>query len=207
MFNLSPKNDKFFDMFISLSEIQYKAALKLKVFAMDLSNIEVKLREIKSIESEGDDQVHSIFEELNNSFITPIDREDICDISKSMDDIIDYIESAASRFGIFNIKDVKDEAIHLIELIIECCEKIKELMIEFKKMKKQDNLTQIIIDINRIENEGDLIFRAAVRELFDGKTDAIEVISWKEIYQCLENVLDACESVANIVEGVVMKNV
>lgn len=207
MFNLSPKNDKFFDMFIEFSELIYSGALKLKEFTTDLSNPDEKFQAIKDIEHNGDDKLHEIFQDLNNSFITPIDREDIHMIGKAMDDVLDFIESTASRFVMFNVSGASPAGVNTFaDIIVQSTKEMTGLMTELKKMKKSKEITNRIVEINRLENVGDVTFRKAVRELFSEQTSTLNVLIWKEIYECLENIVDACEDVANIVEGVVMKH-
>ncbi|WP_227762218.1 DUF47 domain-containing protein [Zhaonella formicivorans] len=206
MFKLTPKEDKFFDLFISSAHTMYKAAQLLKELVEDLKNGESKFKEIKEMERKGDQQLHEIFKELNKSFITPIDREDIYGIGKQMDDIADFIESTASRFIMFKVTAATEEAKTMSNLILNCTKELIDLMEELKVMKKSKKLTEKIIEINRIEEEGDALFRQAVTGLFSGNTPVIDVIKWKEIYERLEQTLDACEDVANIVEGVVMKH-
>lgn len=206
MFTLSPRNEKFFDMFIEFSELTVKASNLLINFAMDLTNSEEKFKAIKENEHEGDMLVHKIFQAVNDSFITPIDREDIYLITKAIDDILDFIETTASRFVMFNVSRVNQSVIDMCEMTTRACQEINKLMNEFKHMNKSKKLMEAVIEINRIEDEGDILFRKAVRELFNGVTSPVDIIIWKEIYEELENVLDACEDVANLVEGIVMKH-
>lgn len=206
MFSLSPRNEKFFDMFIEFSELVVETSNLLVNFANDFTDVEERFKIIKNYEHEGDMIVHKIFQQVNDSFITPIDREDIYLIVKAIDDILDFIEITASRFVMFNIPKVNQNVVDMCDLMVKACLEINKLMNEFKNMKKSKKLLEAIIEINRIEDEGDILFRKAVRELFDGNTSAVEIIIWKEIYEELENVLDACEDVANIVEGIVMKH-
>jgi hypothetical protein len=206
MFNLSPKNDKFFDMFISFSEITTQAAEKFKIFAEDPSDSEEKFQQIKNLEHDGDEKLHEMFKELNNSFITPIDREDIYAIGKALDDILDFIEATASRFVMFNITKPQPHAVTFADLVLQSCIEITGLMKELKHMKKTQEIMRKIVEINRLENVGDVTFRKAIREMFDNPPSTLEVIVWKEIYECLEDTVDACEDVANIIEGVVMKH-
>lgn len=206
MFNLSPKDDKFFEMFISTARIIHKSAEMLRDYMGDLSDSEEKFKAIKEMEHNGDRQMHLILEELNKSFITPIDREDIYLISKRLDDAIDFIEEAASRFFMYNLDHTTPDARRLGDMIEECSKELIGVMQEFKDMKKSKSLKEKIIEVNRIENEGDIVFRVAIRKLFSDGSEALEVIKWKDIYELLENALDACETVANTVEGVVMKH-
>ena len=206
MFSFSPKEDKFNDLFISMSELILKSANSLNYFINDLDNSKENLKLLKEIEHDGDVKQHEILKQLNLSFITPFDREDIYDVAKDMDDIIDYIESAASRFVMLNVNHSTKEAETLSKLIVACANQIIILMKELKNMKKSKIIKDIIIEINRIEEEGDLISRKVIKDLFRMDIPVIEVIKWREIYQYFENSLDACEDLANVVEGIVMKN-
>lgn len=205
MFTLVPREEKFFDMFIVTARTILRSAELLREMVEDLSDAEVKFKKIKEMERMGDQQLHDIFEQLHRSFITPIDREDIYGIGKQMDDIADYIEATASRFVIFNIGTATDDAKTMSDLIIECTRELIALMEELKIMKKSKKLNEKIIEINRIEEECDALYRKAIKDLFSGQTPVLDVIKWKDIYERLEKSIDACEDVANIVEGVVMK--
>lgn len=206
MFSLTPKEDKFFNLFVETANIAYKASNLLVEFLKDLDNSEENLKKLKEVEHEGDKKQHEILEQLNKTFITPFDREDIYLIAKDTDDIIDLIESAASRFVMLNVNNSTEEAEILSKMIVECCKEIIVLMEELKNMKTSKELSKKIIEINRIEEEGDKVSRKAIMDIFRGNMEVIEVIKWREIYQYLEDTLDACEDLANVIEGVVMKN-
>jgi predicted phosphate transport protein (TIGR00153 family) len=206
MFSLSPKDDKFFDLFIENAHTIYETSLLFQDYVKDTTCMEEKVIEIKNLERLSDNQQHNILNELNKTFITPFDREDIYSISKKMDDIVDYMEASASRFVMFNVTSIKGEVVDLVELVVKSCENVIKLMEQFKNMRNNDKLQEIIIEINKIEEEGDLLFRKAVRQLFIEDIPVLDVLKWREIYQYVENTLDACESVANIIEGVAMKN-
>ncbi|PRR78599.1 putative pit accessory protein [Clostridium liquoris] len=206
MFKKPQKEDKFFELFDKVAETSLKAATMLDELLNDLSHSEEKLKELKDVEHEGDNLQHQILEQLNQTFLTPFDREDIYTIAKYMDDIIDYIESTASRFVMFNVNYSTDEAKSLGKMILGCCKELIALMKEFRNMKENKDLKKSIIEINRLETEGDKVSRGAIRNIFNGNIEVLEVIKWREIYQFLEDTLDVCEDVANVVEGVVMKN-
>ncbi|CAB1243539.1 DUF47 domain-containing protein [Clostridium sp. MT-14] len=206
MFTFTPKEDKFYMFFTQTADIAYKASKLLWDFMYDLKNSEENLKKIKEVEHEGDRKQHEILEQLNKTFITPFDREDIYVIAKDMDDIIDLIESTASRFVMLNVNECTKEAFQLSSMIVESCKQIIVLMEELKNMKTSKKLSRVIIDVNRIEEQGDVLSRKAIGDIFRSSMKVIDVMKWREIYQYLENTLDACEDLANVVEGVVMKN-
>ena len=206
MFNIKPKEDTFFNIFISTGEITYKASTQLRSFMDDLENAEENLKKIKETEHEGDRNQHLMREELNKTFLTPFDREDIYLMANGMDDIIDLIESSSSRFVMLNVNNITEEAKQLADMIVKCCSELKVIMNELSNIKKYYDMEKHIIEINRLEEEGDKISRAAIKGLFRSDKDVLEVIKWREIYQYLEDTLDSCEHVANIIEGVIMKN-
>ncbi|AEY66691.1 MULTISPECIES: DUF47 family protein [Eubacteriales] len=206
MFRITPKEEKFFDYFIETCEIICKAASLLEDLTTNYVNVNEKISTIEGTEHACDSNVHKILNELNQSFITPIDREDIFTIAKELDNITDDIETAAHRFSMYNVKSVKPEAVTMTKLIVRATSELKNVMIEMKNMKKSKQLQNKIIEVNNVEDEADTIFRDAMANLFITEHDAVEVIKWKEIFELLENTIDACEDVANIVEGVVMKN-
>lgn len=203
---LKPREDKFFELFIANSRLSAAAAVKLNEFIKDLSNGEEKYKAIKDLENEGDKQVHDIFEQLNKTFITPLDREDIHMIAKALDEVTDMIEQTASRFLMYNIEKVTLEATEVSEMIVKCTRELVGLMEALKDSKSTKELKKWIIEINNLEEQGDANFRKSITKLFHSDTPAFEVIQWKDIYENLEKILDACEDVANIIEGVVMKH-
>lgn len=206
MFNLSPKEDIFYTLFIENAEIAYEAALKLSEYVEDLENKESNIKVIKEFERKGDLKVHEILAKLNKTFITPFDREDIFMITKEMDNIVDYIENSASRFTMFNVNTCTEETKELCKMIVQSTKELIKVMQLLKTLNKSGELLKSIIEVNRIEEVGDTVSRQAVKKIFYGDMPALEVIKWREIYMYLENTLDACEDVANMVEGVVMKN-
>ena len=203
---LLPKDKIFFELFINSANKVSESAVSLKKIVEDITDVENKVKKIKEIEEECDKNTHEIFTQLNKSFVTPLDREDIYQIAKELDEIVDFIEEAAYLFVVFSIKEVRSEAPILVDLIIKAAEEIKGIMENLKHKKDGKELSQRIIEINRLENEGDGIYRQAVKKLFADKIETLEVIKWKEIFDFLESALDACEHLANTIEGVVMKH-
>ncbi len=206
MFRFTAKERIFFDLFSQTAEDTCKAAKMLEELMKDYTDVTKKVTAIEEMEHKCDEHVHNMLEHLNRSFITPIDREDIYLIAKELDNITDDIESTAHRFRMFNVSDMREDARKMATLIVQCTEELMGVMSEMKNMKTSKLLRDRIIEVNRIEDEGDEIYRSAMHQLFVSESNALEVIKWKEIYEYLENTLDACEDVANIIEGVVMKH-
>lgn len=206
MSRLTPREDKFYDLFIDSAKIIHEASVMLVDLIKNYTDVENKVKNIEEMEHKGDKQVHDIMQQLNKTFITPFDREDIYAIAKQMDDIMDAIEATAHRFIMFNVGTIEQSAVILAEMIENQCRELISLMEELKNMKKSKKLIEKIIEINRIEDEGDRIFRKAITALFNEQIPALHVIKWREIFDYIEQTLDACEDVANTVEGVVMKN-
>jgi predicted phosphate transport protein (TIGR00153 family) len=207
MFRITAKEEIFFDLFVETADATCKAAQMLEDLMNNYTDVNQKIKAIEEKEHQCDQHIHNIFEQLNKSFITPIDREDIHLLAKELDNITDAIESTAHRFHMLNVKTIRTESKLLAKLVVQCTAELREVMADLKNMKKSTTLQKRIIEVNRLEDEGDNIFREAITQLFATETDPLEVIKWKEIYEYLENTLDACEDVANISEGVIMKNV
>jgi len=206
IFSLKKREDVFYDLFDETIEKALEAALLLDDLMNDYTDITRKIAHLKDIEHECDMHVHKIMKALNASFITPIDREDIYSIAKEMDTIVDTIEEAANKFELFHVTEIRVEAKVMSKLIIACVTELKVVVNELRRMKRSKVLREKIIEVNRIENEGDVVYRKAIKSLFETETNALEVIKWKQIYEFLEDSIDACEDVANILEGVVMKH-
>jgi predicted phosphate transport protein (TIGR00153 family) len=206
MFNLNPKEDKFYKMLNEAAEIVVEAAKILRKSLDSLSNIDLDVSRIEELEHQGDRIVNTVVKELNDSFITPFDREDIYLLIKRIDDVLDLINSTVHRFVMFNMKESTEASKLLADMIIKCTNHVMELMGELHLISSKNHINEKIITINQIESAADRIFRQTVGDLFRNEKDPIEIIKWKEIYQILENTIDKCEKIANIVEGVVIKN-
>lgn len=206
MFGISKDEQKYFTMFSQSALKAQECAIMLEELMNDLGDMENKVKKIEEIEHECDEHVHNIFASLHKSFITPIDREDIHTIAKELDNIVDAIEAIAHKLQMYSIKTIRKEAVPMVKLITLATVELTALMLGMNKMKKVDVMKKHIIEINRLENEADVVFREAMKDLFDNETNPIEVIKWKSIFEYLEDAIDYCEDVANIVEGVVMKH-
>lgn len=204
-FSLLPREDEYFTLFSQITEkIQDASNTLVEMMASGNDNFESYVKRIKDIEHACDEVTHNLTVKLNKSFITPFDREDIYTLSVALDDVIDYIDAAARAILIYDIHEVNDYARAFSKVI-------QSLAIELHSavsiLSKPDGLNQHIVEIHRLENEADDIYFRAIGELFRGnQTDAVTLIKFKELYEILENATDRCESVANIVEGIILKH-
>ena len=201
---LLPREEKFYGLFLKQVEIISEAA-RLLLDGVRAGNARMAgvATEIHVLESKGDEVIHEIFTRLNQTFITPIDPEDIHSLSSALDNVLDGMEDAAHRLVSYHIKTIPPPMVTLCELIAAGA---KSLRAAFEALEKGGSVMQHCIEINRLENEGDLIGRSAVVELFDKEKDPITLIKLKEIYDFIEATLDSCEDVADVLQGVVVKN-
>ena len=201
------KNDQiFFELFSEVMETTCLAAEKLEALFKDYTDVDKKVLDLEELEHKCDKTVHDLVNHLNHSFITPFDREDIFLITKVIDNIMDHIESSAYGLKLLNIEKIRDESLEMTALIIKCTKELSIVFDELSRMKTSKIIQPKVIEINRLENQGDEVYRRIIRNLFMTEKNAVEIIKWKEIYEYMEKTLDACEDVANIIEGIVSKN-
>ena len=206
---MSKKSDMiYFDNFVACADCAVRAAkiLERVVENFNPERLSESIDEIHEIEHEADVKKHSLMEELMKAFITPIEREDIMAISQYLDDITDKIEDVVLRIYICNVQSIRPESVRFAKLAIRCCEMVKKTMHEFPEFKKSKELLQSLIEINRLEEEGDRLYLDSMRTLHTGTTDPVEIIVWRDIFKYLEDCIDACEHTSDIVETVIMKN-
>lgn len=207
MWSIIPKENQFFVLLENAVENAYQSAVMLNQLLNNLSNMQELISKLEKAENKGDVITHQVIELLNKTFITPLDREDLFAIIKEIDNIVDSLETVAHRFEIYNVDTVKPEAKILSEMIINCTKELKGVVENLKDLKNTKLIKEKIIEVNRIEDEGDIVYRNAIKKLFaENRDKPIEVIIWKEIFGFLEDTLDACKDVANVIEGVVTKN-
>jgi predicted phosphate transport protein (TIGR00153 family) len=202
-FSLLPRDRTFFDLFIEAGQNTVHAATLLDRMMHSWPEEAGISREILKAEQEGDRITHDIIRRLNTTFVTPIDREDIYGLATQMDDIVDFTEEAADFLGLYKIEAPMEQATALTKVLVAACEQLAaglEHLPEFK------NLDKYWIEIHRLENEGDRISRDAVASLFSNGIDPMVVIRWKDMFAVLENAIDATETAAQILEGIVIKN-
>ncbi len=207
MVRLLPKEEKFFDYFDVASEKMIRGIRLLKEMMRDLSNAEEKSRQIKDVEHEADHITHETVSSLHKTFITPIDRESIYALITRMDDVLDLIDSTSERVLLYKIKTSTPESMALIEVLEKAIEQVAKGISGLRDLKNSGSILNICIEINRLENEGDRTFRNALSVLFSSSYDPIEIIKWKDVYETLEEAIDRCEDVANVLEGIVVENV
>ena len=200
------KEDPFFKLFKDYAGTIDQMGSDFGAIINHYQNVERAIADLKMTETECDEKSHTILDELNKSFITPFDREDIFAIANQLDDIADYIEDTASKLQIYDINHINSDAMELAKLIDDATSNVSRLFEVLPDNKKKGAALEVIIEINRLENLGDAVFRRALWKLFREEKDPIELIRWKEIYENLEDTLDACEHLADTVRGVVVKN-
>lgn len=205
MGSISRKSVDYFEMFADGILISLKAAKKLQAaFADGIINKE-ELKLVKDAEHEGDKHLHQCLKKIEVAFVTPIDRTDIVEILKGIENITDSIDSVSIHIYMMHVDKANEYLFKFVEYIVASCETLCDLMKEIKKFKKSlKNILEYIIEVNRIEEEGDRIYLKSMKDLFEQETDPITVIKNKEIYQLLEHTLDCCEDVADMVEKILV---
>jgi hypothetical protein len=203
---LIPRDEKFYDMF---EELACKIEEGGKMFTDILNNYEqseAKIAKLKEIEHEADIITHRTYEKMHRTFLTPLDREDIYNLVNKMDSVLDMIEAAAVRMQLYKIKKPADEIKELARILNLAIGKIKKIVHALRDKKKSQEILEDCVEINTLENEGDIVLRMTMARLFEREKDPIELIKWKEIFERIEESIDVCEDVSNIIEGIVLKH-
>jgi predicted phosphate transport protein (TIGR00153 family) len=202
-FRLIPRNEDFYAQFSALAEqVRLGAGLLEDMIAKDPA-VWDKADEIKEIEHKCDHLTHQIIQRLNTTFVTPIDREDIHALAKSLDDVMDAIDASAKVVRLYKIGAVRFGARELARVVSLS---VDEVRLGLEALDKRIGVAKRAVEINRLENEADRIHEESLRRLFDEERDPVMIIKWKEILDFLEEATDRCEDVANLLEGVVVKN-
>ena len=201
--SLLPRDRTFFDLFIEAGQNTLQASRLLDQMMGSWPDDGGLAQKIFDAETEGDRITHAIIKRLNSTFVTPIDREDIYGLATQMDDIVDFTEEAADLLGLYKIEAPMSQAQALTKVLVAACEQLAEGLEQLPEFKELDKYW---IEIHRLENEGDRISRDAVASLFSNGIDPMVVIRWKDMFAVLENAIDATETAAQIIEGIVIKN-
>jgi len=201
---LLPRQEKFFELFVHQVRIIDEAAqLLLEGARNGNSQLSRNAVRIKQLEREGDEVAHDIFTKLNQTFITPLDPEDIHALSSRLDDVLDDIEDSAYRMSAYRLEPIPPTVIELCEIVAQCA---KALVKAFEALNKEAALLDHCIEVNRLEDYADEVLRRAIAELFEREQDPISLIKLKEVYEFLEDTTDRCEDVADVLQNVVVKN-
>ena len=199
----APRDRVFFELFEEAGQNILRAADLLDRMLRNYPDSKELARDILICEQEGDRITHDIISRLNLTFVTPIDREDILALASALDDIVDFTEEVADYLGLYKIEAPMDQAIRLAHVLLQASEQVAQAIPRLRGFR---DLSHYTVEINRLENEGDRITREAVASLFQNGIDPMVVIRWKDLFERLEEAIDACERAANIIEGIVIKN-
>jgi predicted phosphate transport protein (TIGR00153 family) len=206
MINLLPKDTVFFDLFEGIAVRLVAAAEDLRKIARNFPEHAQELSRIRDAEHEADEMSHKALDRLDRTFITPFDREDIHELIGGLDDIVDEIDALAKRLPIYHIKAIPSWFVKQTDVLVQATIVVSEAVHRLRKARKLSELSEKLIEIHRLESVGDDNNHAAVSELYNGATDPLEVIKWKEFYDKIEDAIDGCEDVGNTLERIVLKN-
>lgn len=198
-----PRDGDFFSFFQKQAENIVCGAQAFVRMLEHYSGVPEQVQSIKAIEHAGDEITHQIFRRLNQTFITPFDREDIHELAGTMDDVIDLIDAAASRFVLYRIAQLRPGTVDLSKVLAAATVETREAV---HAMQSPDKALQHVIEVNRLENESDRICRTLIAQLFEEEKNPVEIIKWKEIFEVMETAVDKCEDVSNVIESVILKN-
>jgi len=203
MISLFPREEDFFVLFRKQAALVREGCDLLAQMMETFDDLEERSRTLKEVEHRADLVTHEIFERLNRTFITPLEREDIHSLASNLDDVLDAVEAIGSRMVLFRVDRPAPEAVRLAKILSECARQIEQAVDSLRNM---NNLMAFTVEINRLENEADGIAREMTADLFSGRHDLLDVMRWKELYGRLENAADRCEDVANTIESIVVKS-
>ena len=201
-----PKEQKFFELFEESAENIVKASQALKEMLDTWQFIDSRVAEITEMEHQGDTITHQIISLLHRTFVTPFDREDIAMLAHTMDDVLDFIHSAADAMFIYKVDSATSRAKELADIIVQGAVELDAAVRGLRKRSELKMIMERCVEINRLENMADRIYRAAMAELFENTADVAQLIKWREIYEHMESATDRCEDVANVLEGVALKH-
>lgn len=202
---LLPREICFFDYFEKHARLMIEACEAFRALAAGQVDHATQVARIKDIEHQADDLTHECVDALNRTFITPIDRVDIHQLIKRLDDIVDSVDATTSRIALYELVEMRPEALRLAEVLLKAVHEIEIALVGLRSLKETDTIKTHLIEVHQLENEGDAILRTALTRLFKEEGNAIMVLKWKEIFERLEKATDRCEEVANIIEKIVIE--
>ena len=203
---LFPKDTNFYDLFERGVTKVHEGVQLLEDLVKNFINVPLKAKRIKDVEHEADLITHETVAKLNKTFVTPFDREDIHGLICSLDNILDHVEAAADKLSLYRINEIKPDATLLTDILLRAVQEVQKTVVQLRHLKGGNSVLQHCIEINRLENEGDFVYRSAIAKLFEKGDDTLDILKWKEVYESIENAIDSCEDVANVIEGVALKN-
>jgi uncharacterized protein len=198
-----PREEDFFELFVKQAQNIERGARALVELLSHYTGVPEQVQIIKAIEHDGDEITHGILTKLNQTFITPFDREDIHALSSQLDDVIDLIDAAASRFVLYRVVSVKPGTLDLTKILLLAS---TEVTAAVRALDTPVEALAHCVEVNRYENESDRLCRTLIAQLFDEEKDPVQIIKWKEIFEVIETAVDKCEDVANVIEGVILKS-
>jgi hypothetical protein len=198
-----PREQGFFDLFAQQAENIHAGAVALLKMLSQYTGVPEQVQSIKAIEHNGDEIAHNLLTKLNQTFVTPLDREDIHELCSRLDDVIDLIDAAASRFVLYRVNSVREGTVDLVKVLVAASAEVTSAV---QALGTPEKAMRHCIEINRYENDSDRICRTLIAKLFDEEKDPVQIIKWKEIFEVIETAVDKCEDVANVIEGIVIKS-
>ena len=204
--SLIPRNYRFYDLFEESAHKLVAAAEVLADLLDHFENVDMKTARMKELEHEADDVTHEIYRQVNVTFVTPFDREDIAALAQRMDDVMDFMEGATTAMRIYGISEPTPAARSLADLIRLQCLQIERAVANLRSSRKLKLIPEHLREINRLENEADTLFLNASADLFQSEMKAVDIIKWRDIYDQLERATDSAEHVAHVLEGIVLKH-
>jgi predicted phosphate transport protein (TIGR00153 family) len=205
-FPFIPREESFFDLFEESARNMVMAARRLKELVDNWRDVEQKVNEITELEHQGDTITHKIIAQLHRTFITPFDREDIAQLAHSLDDVVDFIHAAADAMLLYKVGPPTPRAKELAGIIVKGATEIEKAMPQLRRRGDLKLILKRCVELNRVENAADRVYRSAMAELFNDTKNMARVIQWREIYEHMESATDRCEDVANVLEGVALKH-
>jgi predicted phosphate transport protein (TIGR00153 family) len=206
LLRLVPREEKFFDLFEELADKIEEGGVFFLDMVENYDYSKPKIARLKVLENEADVITRTTYEQMHKTFLTPIDREDIYDLVNKMDGILDMVEASAARMYLYNVKIPARDIIDQARILNKAIKKLNGIIHALRYMKNAKMIIEACVEIHTLENEGDVVMRMAMSRLFEFEKDPIELIKWKEIFERIEEAIDICEDVSNIVEGIVLKN-
>ncbi len=202
-FRLIPREEKFYADFIAIADELKVGARMLEEMLASNPPVWDKAEEVKEIEHKCDFLTHAVYQRLHRTFVTPIDREDIHSLARSLDDVMDSIDATAAYVRTYRVDEVRPGVLELARIIRRSTNEIRDAM---EHLESRKGVSEHAVEINRLENEADRLHQQAIKQLFEDEEDPITLIKWKEILDYLEDTTDRCEDVADLLEGVVLKH-